>query len=165
MNRYQLTLIRYLSIIVYSFFLLSNHTFAQSKDKTPYKFEIVSQVKTTPVKNQAKTGTCWSFATTSFIETELLRMGKGEFILSPMFNVRYTYPQKALNYIRYNGTSNFGEGGEPHDVMNVVNNYGFVPEELNNAIVSSHYFLFELDTIKIRPQYLEVISQLKILKY
>jgi bleomycin hydrolase len=130
MNRYQFTSTRYLSIIIFSFFLLSNHTLAQIKDKTPYKFELTTQVKTTPVKNQAKTGTCWSFATTSFVETELLRMGKGEFILSPMFNVRYTYPQKALNYIRYSGTSNFAEGGEPHDVMNVIRNYGFVPEEV-----------------------------------
>lgn len=42
--------------------------------------------------------------------------------------------------------------------------YGFVPKELDGAIVSSHYFLFELDIKKIRPKYLEVISKLLILQ-
>jgi len=134
MKRNQYSLTKFFIIIFFSYLLFPNHLFAQNTNKDAYKFDIVRQVKTTPVKNQAKTGTCWSFATTSFIETELIRMGKDSLILSPMFNVRYTYPQKALNYIRYNGTSNFGEGGEPHDVMNVVNNYGFVPEEVYDGM-------------------------------
>jgi len=134
MNANQFRSIRFSIVIIFSFFLLPNFSISQNLNKTPYKFDILTQVKTTPVKNQAKTGTCWSFATTSFIETELIRMGKDSLTISPMFNVRYTYPQKALNYIRYNGTANFGEGGEPHDVMNVVNNYGFVQEEAYNGM-------------------------------
>lgn len=130
MNRNQYQYSKYFLVIIFSYLLLPNLSSAQSTNKEPYKFELINQVKTTPVKNQAKTGTCWSFGTTSFVETELLRMGKGEIILSPMFNVRYAYPEKALNYIRYNGTANFAEGGEPHDVMNVIRNYGFVPEEV-----------------------------------
>ena len=39
-----------------------------------YEFTVVKENPATPVKNQAKTGTCWCFATTSFIESELIRM-------------------------------------------------------------------------------------------
>ena len=48
---------------------------AQEENKSGYQFTDVAKVNVTSVKNQASTGTCWCFATTSFIEAELLRMG------------------------------------------------------------------------------------------
>ncbi len=120
------------------FLIVPLFLYAQDKKKKEkkeqYQFTMIYQVKTTPVKNQAKTSTCWSFATTSFIETELIRMGKGEHTLSPMWNVRFAYPEKALNYIRYNGLTNFSPGGQAHDVMNVIRKYGFVPEEIYKGV-------------------------------
>ena len=68
-------------------------------DKSVYKFQTVVETKHTPVKDQYQTGTCWCFATVSFLESELLRLGKGEFDLSEMSVVRRTYPKKALNSI------------------------------------------------------------------
>ena len=82
-------------------------------------------LKASSVKNQQYTGTCWSFATTSFIESELMRMGKPEYDLSEMFFVRYAYIQKGIDYVRYQGKTNFGEGGQAHDVLNVIKKYGF----------------------------------------
>lgn len=122
----------FLLFVLFSFLFDQNTSLAQTKKKKNeedvYKFEMIHQVKTTPVKNQAKTGTCWSFATASFIETELLRMGKGEHILSPMWFVRHAYPEKAQRFVRYSGSSNFSVGGQAHDVMNVIRKKGMVPE-------------------------------------
>lgn len=120
------------TLTILTVLFLSNASFSQSKKKKSeeevYKFEMIHQVKTTPVKNQAKTGTYWSFATTSFIETELLRMGNGEHIISPMWFVRHAYPEKAQRYVRYSGTSNFSVGGQAHDVMNIIRDKGIIPE-------------------------------------
>jgi bleomycin hydrolase len=99
-----------------------------------HQFTMIKEVKTTPVKNQAKSGTCWSFATTSFIETELLKKGFDELNLSEMYSVRRKLLLMAEKYIRYHGTSNFGDGGQAHDVLDAVRNYGMVPESVYSGM-------------------------------
>ncbi len=93
-----------------------------------YQFEKIINVETTDVKNQNRTGTCWTFAGNSFIESELLREGKGEVDLSEMFIVRNMYPEKADLYVRYHGATQFGEGALTNDVMRSIEKYGVVPE-------------------------------------
>jgi len=98
------------------------------KTKTAYVFKTITEVPRTPVKNQYRTGTCWCFSTISYLESELLRMGKGEFDLSEMYVVRRTYPLKAENYVRMSGKANHSAGGQAHDVLDQVKTYGLVPE-------------------------------------
>lgn len=95
-----------------------------------YNFSLKKFVSTTSVKNQYKSNTCWCFSTQSFLESELMRMGKGSLDLSEMFVVRNMYIQKAERYVRYHGTTNFSPGGEPHDVMNAVREFGLLPMEV-----------------------------------
>jgi bleomycin hydrolase len=95
-----------------------------------FRFEVVTEVRTTPVKDQARTGTCWSFASSSFMETELLRLGKEPVDLSEMFFVRMTYPQKVQNYVRLHGNTALGEGSLGGDVFRAVREYGAVPESV-----------------------------------
>ncbi|HDL18681.1 MAG TPA: aminopeptidase [Bacteroidetes bacterium] len=102
----------------------------KQKEKPVYTFTIDHVVKRTPVKNQYHTGTCWSFSTVSFLESELLRLGKEEMDLSEMFVVRNTYPLKAQNYIRLHGNATFGEGALSHDAINQIRLYGIVPENV-----------------------------------
>ena len=105
--------------------------------QTPgYEFTTVVSQKATPVKDQASTGTCWCFATTSFIESELLRMGKGEYDLSEMFIVRQKYMnQIADNYLRQ-GKGNVGEGSLAHTVTNAFKQVGIVPEEVYSGLIN-----------------------------
>jgi len=106
--------------------------FSQEKEKSAdscYTFSIVKQLPATSVKNQYRSGTCWSYSAISFLESELLRTGKDTFDLSEMFSVRNAYSDKAVLYIRFNGKHNFGGGGAAHDVTSVLKKYGMVPEE------------------------------------
>lgn len=104
------------------------------KTEEGFKFTPVVELKATSVKNQAGTGTCWCFATTSFIESELLRMGKGEYDLSEMFIVRKNYIDKLKdNYLRQ-GKGNLSEGNLSHDWMRVFTESGIVPDEVYNGL-------------------------------
>lgn len=93
-----------------------------------YQFTMTSDCNCTSVKNQQNTGTCWSFATSSFLESELLRMGKGDYDLSEMYFVRQTYLNKAKNYVLRQGKAQFGQGGLSHDVISAFVKGGAVPE-------------------------------------
>ncbi len=113
-------------ILLYAFVFTGNAQF----ENHPYHFQDIRKIRTTPVKNQQRTGTCWCFATTSFVETEILRQGGPVLNLSEMFTVRHAYEQKGELYVRFHGLANFGPGGQAHDVINMIRKYGFVPEEI-----------------------------------
>ncbi len=100
-----------------------------NKAGSKYQFTIIKDNGASSVKNQNKSGTCWCYSTQSFLESELMRMGKGNIGLSEMFVVRNMYLLKAINYMRFQGHAQFGEGGEPHDVINTVREFGIVPAE------------------------------------
>lgn len=114
------------------FFLMTQCSYSQKSTESVFK--TIKQLKTTPVKNQSKSGTCWSFAVTSFLESELMRMGKGEYDISEMFFVRHAYIQKAISYVRLHGLANFAQGGQAHDIINVLREYGMVPETAYSVI-------------------------------
>lgn len=94
----------------------------------PRVFTDVQVLPHTPVKAQAKTGTCWAFATTSFLESELLRTGKGTFDLSEMHIVRAMYPLRARHYLALRGDGGWGEGCHNPDYFTVLAQAGVVPE-------------------------------------
>lgn len=130
-------------------------------DSTGFKFTDIKVIKTTPVKDQNRTGTCWCFSGNSFFEDEILRKGGGEQDLSEMFVVRHCYLDKADKYIRMDGTVNFAQGGSSLDVPYVWKRYGAVPEEVYAGLeygedAHSHYEMAEamkayLDVIKRNP--------------
>ena len=96
---------------------------------------VVKKVDYTPIKNQANTGTCWSFSATSLVESQTMKGGFGEIDISEMFTVRNTYLDKARNYILRKGSAQFGPGGLGHDVIRTIATYGAVPESVYSGLV------------------------------
>ena len=93
-----------------------------------FQFTTVKENKITPVKNQNRSGTCWSFSGVGFLESELIRMGKPVLDLSEMFIVHNCYLGKAEKYVRLHGNLTFAGGGSFHDVLETIREAGMVPE-------------------------------------
>lgn len=136
------------------------HSFGQSPN-LPEGFTVLSMCQNTEVKSQDRTGTCWSFSTSSFLESEVLKKHGKSIDLSEMYTVRMIYTEKAIKYIRYHGTTNFSEGSLAHDVIRSYTKYGMMPESAysgkNGSETHNHQAMVEelkafLDsTLKNRP--------------
>ena len=118
-----------MAVLVMTIGLTKAQTGRDQSGPSPYQFTDIKRLPATPVKDQYRSGTCWSFSGNSFLESELLRLGKGEYNLSEMFIVRHAYADKAKRYVRFHGSLEFGGGGAFHDVINMMRTYGAVPEE------------------------------------
>ena len=104
---------------------------AQNPDSTQgYRFTDGKIIRTTPVKNQNRSGTCWCYSTMTMLESEILRAGGPEMHLSEMWIVRHSFMDKAEKYVRLHGELNFAEGGASHDVTEGIKQYGIVPFEV-----------------------------------
>jgi bleomycin hydrolase len=116
------------SLFLFQLQLQAQDTLRNKKDGN-YIFTVKKDIEANEVQNQNRTGTCWSFSALSFMESELMRMGKGKHKLSEMYIVRKAYEDKADNYVRMHGTANFSQGGAFHDIPHVIKKYGIVPQE------------------------------------
>ena len=114
--------------IIISFMMLSLASYGQ-KNASPYVFEDVKINETTHAKNQARSGTCWSFGTMAMIESDIIKNGNGAHDLSEMWIVRHTYLNKIKKYVRLHGNGTLSAGGNAHDLPMVIAEYGLVPEE------------------------------------
>ena len=129
----------YILLFVFAGIVTAFNAFGQDEEQKPeeegYVFTIEKELDATSVKNQYRSSTCWSFSAISFLESELLRMGKGEYNLSEMFVIRHAYGDKAKKYVRLHGSLNLAGGGAFHDVITIMNKYGMVPEEVYDGKV------------------------------
>ena len=115
--------------------ICASSVFAQEEKKEDegYKFDTIKMLPITSVKNQNNAGTCWSYSAIAFLESELLRMGKGEYDLSEMYVVEKTYNDRAYAAVRTHGDVSFAQGGAFNDVIYCLKNYGMVPDEVMPA--------------------------------
>ena len=101
----------------------------KKENEEGFVFTTVKENPITSIKNQNRAGTCWCYSTMAFLESELLRMGKGEYDLSEMFTVYNTYLDRADAAVRTHGDVSFSQGGSFYDVIYGMEAFGLVPEE------------------------------------
>ncbi|HYQ58226.1 MAG TPA: C1 family peptidase [Draconibacterium sp.] len=119
-------------IAVFSFSVFAQDN--KDEEAKGYVFEDEIQLAATSIKDQNSSGTCWSFSAISFLESEMLRLGKPEVDLSEMFIVWHTYSEKAKKHVRLHGNLNFAAGGAFHDVTNMIREFGIVPESVYDGL-------------------------------
>ncbi|MFA6127820.1 MAG: C1 family peptidase [Bacteroidales bacterium] len=121
--------LRYPGILIAALVMLAPPVEAKKKKvpESPYKFTIDVEYPRTVIKSQGSSSTCWSYSTTSFLESEIQRLGNPPVELSVMYTVRNVYVDKAEQFVRWNGKCEFGPGGADHDVTNSIKKYGIVP--------------------------------------
>jgi aminopeptidase C len=107
----------------------SAKTTSKKKANEAFVFTTVKENPITSVKNQNQSGTCWCFSTLGFLESELLRQGKGEFDLCEMFVVNKTMMDRADKAVRMHGDVSFSQGGSFYDVIYCMENYGLCPQD------------------------------------
>ena len=134
-------IVRFVALTVLVLYLFPWLAIGQDKPEKAVKtepaaktFRVEREVWTTPFKSQGRTGTCWCFSTTSFLESEAHRLGRGDFELSQMHTVYYAYIEKALRRVRSHGTNPFRNGGLAHDVLYVIGKYGAVPRSVYSGL-------------------------------
>jgi bleomycin hydrolase len=99
--------------------------------ESPDVFE--SQFHFSPVA-QYRTGTCWSFGTTSYLESEIARLSGRKIKLSEMYTVYHEYIEKARRFVRERGDEKIGQGSEANAVTRMMRQYGAVPEEVYSGL-------------------------------
>ncbi|MGO1521657.1 MAG: aminopeptidase C [Sphingobacterium sp.] len=134
------------SILAAALFLSSAHIYAQDNlinalqgntsdnSKEGFTFTEVINLGSTSIKDQGSSGTCWSYSGNSFLESEMMRMGKEPVEISQIFTARNTYIEKAKNYVRLHGNQAQGDGGQLHDVLTIFKKYGAVPYDVYRGL-------------------------------
>ena len=144
---------------------LGLNTVAQEpKKEEGFVFSTVKENPITSIKNQNRSSTCWSFSSLAFLESELLRQGKGEYDLSEMFVVHHTMADRAERYVRLHGDNSFSPGGSFYDVVYCMNNYGLVPQEAMNGIMYGDTLPVHNELDAVAEAYVNAIAKGKLTK-
>jgi len=131
--------LNFILITIIAVLLTFSTSLIAKKVKPAYKFKVIKKLPATSVKSQGRTGTCWIFSSISYLESEILRKGGPVTDLSEMFIARYSYIDKAKQYIYMHGMANFGPGGQFHDVTDQIRKHGIAPEKIYPAKLKGQY--------------------------
>ena len=120
--------------------------------------EFTGYWKNEPI-SQGATGTCWSFSTTSFFETEVYRITKKQVKISEMYTAYWEYVEKAIRFVDERGNSLFDEGSEANAVTRIFKKYGAVPLDLYTGMKNGQSYHNHKKMVDEMKAYLESSKQ------
>lgn len=109
--------------------LVSAQTDASKEKEDGFVFTTVKENPITPVKDQNRSSTCWSFSGLGFLESEVLRLKGNEVDFAEMYVVSYAMRERAELFVRLHGNATFAPGGSFADVIDCLKNHGLVPQD------------------------------------
>ncbi len=136
----------------------------KQKEGKGFEFTTVKENPITSIKDQNRSSTCWSFSALSFIEAELLRMGKGEVDFSEMYVVSHTMRERAELYVRLHGNATFAPGGSFYDILYCMKNHGLATQESMPGIMYGEPLPVHNELDAVAEGYLNAIAKSKLTK-
>jgi bleomycin hydrolase len=112
--------------------------------------------------SQGRTGTCWSFCTTSFYESEIFRQSGVKVKLSEMYTVYWEYVEKARRFVQERGDSHFAQGSMANAVSRIWKKYGIVPTEEYPGIPEGQPFLDHRKMYGEMKEYLQSVKEMNM---
>ena len=146
----------------------------EALDRTPHPQSAADfqAAPSLPCLNQNKTLICWSFATCSFLESEMARLKRPPVRLSVMYPAYCQYLEKARCFVQTKGESRVSPGDIFSGVTDVCRQYGAMPASVYEKSSSGQAFdqtrLYDevescMQDVKLRRQWDEarVLSRVK----
>jgi len=141
----------------------------EKKDKKELRFDFTDVIKPAspdvfesvfhfPPVAQYRTGTCWSFSSTAFFESEVARLSGQKIKLSEMHTVYYEYIEKVRNYVRERGRFWPGQGSETNAVIRMMKKHGAVPYDVYPGLPGDQEQYDHSSMSKEIREYLEYIK-------
>lgn len=118
-------------------------------------FTILKNNEATNVKNQGQSGTCWCFSTTAMTESDMLKKTHQTLDLSETYTVYNLYIDKAVKYMRRQGSTRFSEGGLSQDMINAVDEFGAVPQSVYPGIGKDTIMGHDMEMYGILKKYMD----------
>lgn len=125
----------------------------------PNKMGLYKTYWHSPPISQGNAGTCWCFSTTSYFESEVKRLTGQQVKISELFTVYWEYVEKAREYVRTRGASEFGEGSEANAVTRIYKKYGAVPAESYTGLLDGRKYHTHDKMMAEMSAYLKSIKQ------
>ena len=120
--------------------------------------EFTGYWKNEPI-SQGNAGTCWSFSTTSYFETEVYRQTKQKVKLSEIYTAYWEYVEKAKRFVQERGNSNFDEGSEANAVTRIMKQYGAVPEDSYSGLLTGQHYHTHAKMVAEMKDYLASVKE------